>query len=205
METVCRLRVWQRPPMSTTRSSSSACSWLLTRSWPASGRCSPIRATTPNIIAICAASSVSRPRSTSEASRPAQGWASGAGPLNAATRGCWRTSVSPCATTGLASSSSRCCRAHASSWLQNASLANSENRLLRLVRYLRGTLTGKSDQLAANDQLYPIVEWRTKLKTVQIDDEGKYRFATDDTFTPKLGKGVLRGADDPVPALRVAF
>ena len=82
-----------------------------------------------NIIAICAASSVSRPRSTSEASRPAQGWASGAGPLNAATRGCWRTSVSPCATTGLASSSCHCCRAHASSWLQNASLANSENRL----------------------------------------------------------------------------
>src|SRR5215217_1418740 len=34
------------------------------------------------------------------------------------------------ATTGLASSSNRCCRAHASSWLQNASRANSDNRLL---------------------------------------------------------------------------
>src|SRR3954469_3465473 len=33
-------------------------------------------------------------------------------------------------TTGLASSSNRCCRAHASSWLQNASRANSDNRLL---------------------------------------------------------------------------
>jgi hypothetical protein len=31
--------------------------------------------------------------------------------------------------TGLGSSSSRCCRAHASSWLQDASRANSENRL----------------------------------------------------------------------------
>src|SRR3954469_7912634 len=56
-------------------------------------------------------------------------WASGAGLWSAAARGGWRTSGSPCATTGLASSTSRCCRAHASSWLQNASLANSENCL----------------------------------------------------------------------------
>src|SRR5215207_4035621 len=32
METACRSRVWRPPPMSTTRSSSSACFWLLTRS-----------------------------------------------------------------------------------------------------------------------------------------------------------------------------
>src|SRR4051812_27202818 len=57
----------------------SACSWLPSRSWPGSGRCSPIRATTPSIIAICAASSVSRPGSIGEASHPDRDWASGAG------------------------------------------------------------------------------------------------------------------------------
>jgi transposase len=51
-------------------------------------------------------------------------------PVERATLGCWRTSAWPSAMTGLASSSSRSCRAHASSWLQNASPANSENRLL---------------------------------------------------------------------------
>jgi transposase len=63
------------------------------------------------------------------ASRPAPGWASVAGRSSAATHGCWRTSVSPCAMTGLASSFRRCCKLLASSWLQDASLANSENRL----------------------------------------------------------------------------
>ena len=96
------------------------------------------RATTPSTIAICAASSVSRPRSTSVASHPDRDWASGAGRSSAATPGCWRTSVSPCAMTGSASSSSRCFRAHASSWLQNASLANSENRLLGAGRKVAG-------------------------------------------------------------------
>ncbi len=38
--------------------------------------------------------------------------------------------------TGSPSSFSRCCRAHAYSWLQNASLANSENRLLALSKFM---------------------------------------------------------------------
>src|SRR3954453_20809070 len=38
---------------------------------------------------------------------------------------------------GLGSSSNRCCRAHAYSWLQDASPANSENRLLVLQLSLR--------------------------------------------------------------------
>src|SRR5829696_5647107 len=39
METGCWSRVWRPRPTSTTRSSSSACSWLPLRSWPASGPC----------------------------------------------------------------------------------------------------------------------------------------------------------------------
>src|SRR3954469_6815683 len=130
METACRLRAWPPPPMLTIRSSSSACSWLPSRLWPGSAPCSPTKGTTLSTIAICAASSVSRRGSTCEVSRPARDWASGAGRWSAATRGCLRTSVSLCAMTGSGSSSSRSCRAHASSWLQNALLANSENRLL---------------------------------------------------------------------------
>src|SRR5215211_1625865 len=87
----------------------------------------------PNIIASHAASLVSSPKSTSVGGHPARDWASGAGPSSAATRGCWRTSGSPCAMIGSASSSSYCFKARASSWLQNASLANSENRLLEQV------------------------------------------------------------------------
>src|SRR5215217_4361100 len=130
METGCRSRVWQRPPTSMTRSSSSGCSWRPSRLWPASGPCSRTRDTTRSLIAICAASSGSRPRSTREASHPDRDWASGAGRWSAAPRGCWRTGVWLCAMTGLASSSSRCCRARASSGLQHASRATSENRLL---------------------------------------------------------------------------
>ena len=70
-----------------------------------------------------------QPQIYQRGSHPAQGWASGAGPSSAATRGCLRTSAWPSGTTGLGSLSSRCFRARASSWLQNASLANSENRL----------------------------------------------------------------------------
>src|SRR5689334_24903374 len=52
------------------------------------------------------------------------------GRSSAPTPGFWRTGASSCAMTGSASSSSPCSRPHASSWLQDAWLANCENRLL---------------------------------------------------------------------------
>ena len=115
-----------------TRSFSSACSWPPSRSWPGSGPCSPTKAMTPSTIASYAASSVSRPRSTSVGSHPAQDWASAASPLSAAMPGCSRISASPCATIGSALSSSRCCRLPVYSWLHPASQMNCENRLLEL-------------------------------------------------------------------------
>jgi hypothetical protein len=87
-------------------------------------------ATTPSTIASCAGSSGPNPTSTSAASRTDPVWASGAGRSSAPTPGCWRTSASPSAMTGSASSSSPCSRPHASSWLQDASAANCENRFL---------------------------------------------------------------------------
>jgi len=62
-------------------------------------------------------------------SRAGRGWANSAGRWNAAMPGCWRTSVSPCATTGSVSSFKLCSRPHAYSWLQANWFGNSENHL----------------------------------------------------------------------------
>jgi hypothetical protein len=56
-----------------------------------------------------------------------QGWGRGAGQSSAAMPGYWRTGASRCAMTGSASSSIRCSKPPAYSWLQGASPANSEN------------------------------------------------------------------------------
>src|SRR3954451_14850360 len=130
METGCRSRVWRPRPTSTTRSFSSACSWLPSGSWPASGRCSRTKGMTPRVIALSAATWGSSPRSTRVGSHTDRDWASAAGQSSAATPGCLRTSAWPSAMIGLGSSSNRCCRAHAYSWLQDASPENSEDRLL---------------------------------------------------------------------------
>jgi hypothetical protein len=129
MGTACRSRVWQRPPMSMTRWSSSGCSGRPLPSWRASGPCSRTKGMTPSLIARCVACLAPDPGFTSVGSHPAQGWASAAGPSSAATPGCWRRGAWRSAMTGSASSSSRCSKPHVSSWLQDASLANSENYL----------------------------------------------------------------------------
>src|SRR3954447_13913879 len=128
--------------MSTTRSSLSACSSPPSRSWPASARSSPTRATTPSTIVASAASSAPSHRFTSVVARTDPDWASAAGRSSAAMPGCWRTSASPYATTGSTSSCSRCFRPLAYSWLQAASPDNSENRLyeptgaaIHVIRY----------------------------------------------------------------------
>ena len=63
------------------------------------------------------------------AARAARGWASDAGRSSAATLGCSRTSAWRCAMTASASSSSPCSRPPVSSWLQDASPGNCDNRL----------------------------------------------------------------------------
>ena len=59
-----------------------------------------------------------------------------------------------------------------------------------VIRYLRGTLSGKAEQLAAPDQLYPIMQWRTQIKSVSMDGEGRYSIHPEEVFTAKLGEGV---------------
>ena len=67
--------------------------------------------------------------STSAASRTGQAWASSVGRWSAEMPGCWRTSASPCAMTGLASSFKPCSKPYAYSWLQDVWPANCESRL----------------------------------------------------------------------------
>jgi hypothetical protein len=77
---------------------------------------------------ICAAGSASSHASTGVVFHVDQGWASDAGPWSAASPGSWRTDAWRYAVTGSDSSSNRCYRPPAYSWLQGASPANSENR-----------------------------------------------------------------------------
>ena len=61
---------------------------------------------------------------------------------------------------------------------------------ITLLRFLRGELIGMPDQLAAEDQSYPILTWTSKLKRVAVGANGKYGFQTEENVTPKLGAGV---------------
>jgi hypothetical protein len=96
------------------------------------GRCSRTEGTMPSRIARCAARLAPSPGSTREASRPARSWASDAGQSSAAPPGCSRTNAWRSAMTGSTLSFSHCFKRPASSWLQDASPENSENRLLGL-------------------------------------------------------------------------
>ena len=60
----------------------------------------------------------------------------------------------------------------------------------RLEKYLRGSLIGKTDELAAEGQQYPYMIWRSTLTKCARDDDGKYKFSVDDNLTASLGPGV---------------
>src|SRR5688572_21150331 len=94
-----------------------------------SGPCSRTRVMTLKPTASCAAPSAPGPSCTSAANRTAQAWASAVGRSSAATPGSWRTDAWRCATAARASSSSPCSKPPVSSWLQDASPGNCDNRL----------------------------------------------------------------------------
>ncbi len=81
----------RRRPTSMTRSSSSACSWPPSPSWPGSRPCSPTKGMMPRATATYAAVSALSRTSTSEGGRTDRAWADAAGRWSAATPGCWRT------------------------------------------------------------------------------------------------------------------
>lgn len=85
---------------------------------------------------------------------------------------------------------------------------------LMIQRILRGELVGTVDQLAAEDQVYPIFTWNSKLKTVAIGGNGIYGFQTEEYLTIKIGAAaqfrpqrhevwdgsVLKRKEGPVPS-----
>ena len=59
-----------------------------------------------------------------------------------------------------------------------------------LVKYLRGRLTAKSDNLASDKNEYPIMTWRTKITSAQVNDKGEYLLKFEEKITPQLADGV---------------
>jgi len=59
---------------------------------------------------------------------------------------------------------------------------------LLLVRYLRGQMIGKIEDLAAEGQQYPICEMQFPLATVLIGENRAYGFGTDIKVTPNIGE-----------------
>jgi hypothetical protein len=60
-----------------------------------------------------------------------------------------------------------------------------------VVKYMRGQLLGLSDRLAAEGNEYPIMTWRSSIKSVEINDEGEYQLKFDENFTARLGEGTV--------------
>lgn len=60
---------------------------------------------------------------------------------------------------------------------------------LGFVKYIHGHLIGNSDDLAAEDQAYPFIEWRSRVQEVVEGDSDIY-INTNEDISPKLNKEV---------------
>lgn len=49
---------------------------------------------------------------------------------------------------------------------------------------------GEVDQLAPEEEQYPMFRWETKLKTVKIEEDGLYAFMPEDNLTARFGAAV---------------
>lgn len=59
-----------------------------------------------------------------------------------------------------------------------------------VVKYIRGQLLGDSDNLASKGNEYPIMSWRSTIKSVEFSKSGEYDVKLDETFTVHLGDGI---------------
>lgn len=59
-----------------------------------------------------------------------------------------------------------------------------------VVKYIRGQLVGDSEKLAAENRPYPIFTWKSKISSVDVNDEGEYIARFDDNFTAFFGDGI---------------
>lgn len=63
---------------------------------------------------------------------------------------------------------------------------------LAVHRYVWGYLESEheTNDLAAEGQDYPMLEWKTKIKSVKIDEAGNYKVDLNEEFTVRLAEGV---------------
>jgi len=59
-----------------------------------------------------------------------------------------------------------------------------------VVKYIRGQLLGDSDDLAAKGNEYPIMSWKSTIKSAELLKSGEYDFKFEETLTPRLGEGI---------------
>lgn len=59
-----------------------------------------------------------------------------------------------------------------------------------VVKYIRGQLLGDSDDLAAKGNEYPIMSWRSTIKSVEVSESGEYVVRFDESLTARLGDGI---------------
>jgi hypothetical protein len=57
-------------------------------------------------------------------------------------------------------------------------------------KYVRGRLLGTTDELAEVGQEYPILRWKSSVKSVSRNPSGDYDIETTEEFTASLGEGV---------------
>ncbi|MEJ2147802.1 MAG: hypothetical protein P8020_22020 [Acidobacteriota bacterium] len=60
----------------------------------------------------------------------------------------------------------------------------------QIERKLRGHLLGGTDDLSADGQVYPIMHWKSKVKSVTRTEAGEYKVSFDEKLTASLGPGI---------------
>jgi hypothetical protein len=59
-----------------------------------------------------------------------------------------------------------------------------------LVKYLRGTLIGNRDELAAPGNEYPFMRWATGIKKCEFGEDGKLQVQPEEKLTAELAEGI---------------
>jgi hypothetical protein len=59
-----------------------------------------------------------------------------------------------------------------------------------VVKYIRGHLVGDSDDLASEQSEYPIMSWRSRITSMDVNEAGEYMVKSDEQLTARLGEGI---------------
>jgi hypothetical protein len=59
-----------------------------------------------------------------------------------------------------------------------------------VVKYIRGQLLGDSDNLAAKGKKYPVMSWRSTIKSVDFSESGEYDIKFEETLRAHLDNGI---------------